>query len=382
MLSRVLPFVAAVFFAPPAPVGTPSPPPGWTPPAPPAADQILWGAGDASVLDVTAKVKQDLEARPGHEKLRIVLRHGGNDAQLAKLVTMLPWVEQLVIGEPALVTSLAPVAKLTKLHMLHVNSNKVTTLAPLATHPSLEHLVMTCSPSFADKDLMALDGVTTLQTIDLRGCSNMTDLHGLEKLTNLTSVSTYGTPITSVAALTGHAKIRALSLHGNAVADLGPLAGMPELAILNLEGATATSFDALKGLTKLHAVDLARTSIKSFDVLAASPDLWSLGARDAKALTLAKLPTWPKLTMLTIDGTSASDLTPVAKLTALTYLSFDRTPVKSITPIMGMPNLKSVTMPAVISDAEVIALEKAHPGIGILRFGKPLPGRPPPMPIP
>ena len=90
------------------------------------------------MLDVTPTVKQDLEARPGHEKLRIVLLLGATDAHLAKLVTMLPWVEQLVVGEPAVITSLAPAARLTKLTMLHVNSNAVTTLAPLAKHPRLD----------------------------------------------------------------------------------------------------------------------------------------------------------------------------------------------------------------------------------------------------
>jgi hypothetical protein len=382
MLSRILPFVAAVFFAPPAPVGTQGPPPGWQPPAPPKSDEIVWGTIDASVLDVTPKVKQDLEARPGHEKLRIILRHGGTDAQLATLAAMLPWAEAIVLDEPTKVTSLAPIAKLRRLTTLHVNGNAIKTLAPLAKHPALESLTMTCTKDFTDNDLSALADLTTLRVLDLRSCVTIKDLHGLEKVTDLQALSTYGTPIASIDALAGHAKMRSLHLHDNSVSNLAALAGMPDLAIVNLRGSTAASFDALRGLTKLASVDVSRTNIKSLDVLAASTGLWSLDAQDAKALTLASLPSWPKITMLHIDGTNVADVTPIAKLTSLGYVSFDRTPVKSIAPLMAMPSLKDVTMPAAIPDAEILAMEKAHPGIGLSRYGKPLPGRPPPVPIP
>lgn len=383
MLSRVLPFVAAVLLAPPAPIPTQGPPPGWTPPPPPAADQIYGGPGEANVLDVTPKVKQDLESRPDYQKLRIVLRHGATDAELVNLVAKLRWVEQLIFDEPVKVTSLAPVAKLTKLRMLHVNTSAVKTIAPLAKHPSLESLTLTCGKDFTDKDLTALEAVTTLRTIDLRNCASLGgSLHGLEKLTELQAVSTYGTPVSSLAPLAGHAKISALHLHDNAISDLSPIAGMPNLATVNLSGATATSFDAFRGLTKLSSVDLSKTNITSLDVLGASASLWSLTVNDAKSLTLANLPSWPKLTMLYLGGTNVADLKPLTKLTSLEYVAFDNTPVTTIAPLLGMPNLKSVHMPTAISDQEVIALEKAHPGIGVLRFGKPLPGRPPPVPIP
>ena len=383
MLLRILPFVAAVFFAPPAPVGTQGPPPGWKPPPPPAPDQIYGGPGEANVLDVTPKVKQDLEARPDYQKLRIVLRHGATDAELANLVAKLPWVEHLIFDEPVKVTSLAPIAKLTKLRALHINTNAVKTIAPLAKHPSLEALTVTCSKDFTDKDLTAIADVTTLRTIDLRNCTTLGgSLHGLEKLTELQAVSTYGMPIASLAPLAGHTKIAALFLHDNVISDLSPVAGMPNLATLNLSGAKATSFDAFRGLTKLSSVDLSKTNITSLDVFAASSSMWSVTVNDAKSLTLANLPSWPKITMLYIGGTNIADLTPLTKLGSLQYISFDQTPVTTIAPLLGMPNLKSVHMPTVISDQEVIALEKSHPGIGVLRFGKPLPGRPPSVPIP
>lgn len=383
---RVLPFVAALFFAAPAPTPTPtvSAPPGHGSPPPPTSDQIVWGAGTASVLDVTDRVKQELEARPGHEKLRIALRRGATDAELAKLAAKLPWIEYLGFEEATTVTSLAPIAKLTRLTALHVNGNAVKTLAPLAKHPTLQSLVVTCSKDFGDRDLTALAGVTSLQALDLRSCTTITDLHGVEKLTSLTSVATYGTPIANIDALAGHAAMRALSLHDNTVTSLAPLAGMPDLAVLNLRGATApsASFDALRNLTKLSSIDLSRTNIKSLDVLGASRSLWMLNVMEAKSVTLANLPSWPKITLLHLDGTNVSDVTPIASLSSLEYLSFDRTPVRSIAPLLAMPNLKSLTVPTAMPDADILAMEKTHPGIQISRYGNPLPGRPAPVAIP
>jgi internalin A len=346
------------------------------------ADDIIWGNGDAAVLDVTAKVKQDLEAQAGHAQLRIILRHGATDAELATLVARLPWVEYLVLDEPTKVTSLAPVAKLTKLRALHLNTNAVKTIAPLAKHATLDSLVLTCSKDFTDKDLRGLDGITTLQRLDLRACTSITDLHGLEKAANLQAVSTFGTPLANIDALAGHAQMRILHLYDTRVANLAPLAGMPELGILNLSRSPASSFDALRGLTKLRTVDLSQTNIKSLDVLAASTSLTWLMVMDAKSLSFAKVPAWTKMTRLHVDGTNLADLTPLTGLTSLEYLSFDRTAVTSIAPVFLMPNVKSVTVPGAISDADVLALEKARPGIDVVRYGRPLPGRAPMKPIP
>ncbi len=366
--------------AAPPPVATISPPPGVAPPLKTPDDAVQWGGPDqAGVLVVTDTVKAELEARPNAKTLRIVVRRDATDAQLAVIVKKLPWIETLVFDENQKLTTLAPLTKLTRLRSVHVNGNRIPSLAGLANHPSLEGITMTCSPSFTDKDLAALSNIRTLTSLELRDCRTIVELTGLEKLPALASFSAWDTPFTKVDPI-ATPKLRMLAARHARIVDLSPLARSPDLAMLDVSGAPATDFTVLRSLTKLAGLNVSETAFADLGVIG-SRELWSLDAHGAKQLrSLGSLPLLPKLSMLSLDQTAITDVARLAAFPALTYVSLDGTAVSSVAPLFAVKSLKNATVPTQTPDAEVLVLQTA--GVSVLRFGKPLPGVVPGPPIP
>ncbi len=361
----------------PAPVPTPNAPAPTAPALPPPDDDILqWNSGAAEVLVVTDAIKQEIEAKPDFKSVPIVLRPGAKDSHLAALVSRLPWLTRLKIEANA-VTDLAPVRRLSQLQMLQLGESGVTTLHPLANHPSLEHLTVTCSKAFRDVEMAALGNVPTLRSLSLRGCGTVTSLRGLERLANLGAVSLSDTGVRDLGALAGKVQLNSLSVLFTDLTDLSPLAGLSGLRYLSLPDVHPADFSPLRSLTQLKHLDLTGTGIQDLSILSAMTELETLSLGRNPHIAFTTFPVLPKLQSLFLDHTNISDAQPLARCTALRYLSMDLTAVVRLSPLHVLRNAVSITVPEGVPDDEVRAARRALPKAGITRVGRALPEDPP-----
>ena len=71
-------------------------------------------------------------------------------------------------------------------------------------------------------------------------------------------------------------------------------------------------------------------------------------------------------TSLKCDNKSVSDLSPLKELTHLKELDLSSTKVTDLSPLLGLKNLKILYLKnTIVPDAQVTALKKALPNLGI-----------------
>jgi len=361
--------------------------PGPVPP-PIADDAIRWNGATAEVLVVTDKVRREIEARPDFKNnTTIALRANGGDQHLTVLAAKLPWVTSLVIGiTTPTVTDLTPIAGLRQLRSLHLSANAVKTLAPLAGLPSLESLTFTCDGrAFADHDLVALESITTLRTLSLRNCSQITSLHGVERMTNLAAVSLSASGVRDLRPLAPATKMTSLTIMAGsgAITDITPLASMTSLSFLSIGGLKAADFTPLRSMSKLRFLDLSRTGIRDLSVLTGMNDLESLSVGANDQVAFATLPSLPNLHMLFAAHTNLRNTQPIASsCPTLQHLHIDQTAVVDLHPLHLLTKLSTMTVAETVSDQEVRAARKALPQAAITRVGKALPEDPRRVAIP
>lgn len=104
-------------------------------------------------------------------------------------------------------------------------------------------------------DISALSGLTSLGTLSLNN-NDVTDLSALAGLTNLVALYLPGNSVTDVSSLSGLTNLNHLNLWSNDITDISALAGLTNLTFLNLGGNSITDVSALSGLASQPSVDL------------------------------------------------------------------------------------------------------------------------------
>ena len=147
--------------------------------------------------------------------------------------------------------------------------------------------------------------------------TNIGDLSGLERATNLTYLRLRGNPISDISPLAGLTKMTSLTLSGGAVSNISPLAGLTNLTFLRLGGNPISDISPLAGLTNLVNLDLSNAYIS---------DISPLGE-----LT--------NLTGLILSWNSVTDISPLAGLVRLRTLALRFNSISNISPLAGLINL-------------------------------------------
>ncbi|NQV35558.1 MAG: leucine-rich repeat domain-containing protein, partial [Phycisphaeraceae bacterium] len=172
------------------------------------------------------------------------------------------------------ISSIGPLANLTKLKDVRLGRNYIHDLGPLRNLTRLSHLDVHGNGL---SDLSPLSGLTQLETLQLRwnnikdlsplsGLINLTELHiygnglsnisPLSGLTNLTTLYIYDNEISSISALSGLTNLSHIGAQNNQISDISPLAGLSNLSILHLDGNRISDISPLAGLTSLTRLHL------------------------------------------------------------------------------------------------------------------------------
>ena len=130
-----------------------------------------------------------------------------------------------------------PLAKLTKLKLLDLESSSITDLAPLAELTELRFLGIRYTRV---SDLSPLARLTKLEQLYVghTAIKDLTPVAGLTELHQLSLPDTAATDVTPLARLT---KLTGLYLQGNRITDFTPLAGLKTLRRLSVPDAGITA---------------------------------------------------------------------------------------------------------------------------------------------
>jgi len=213
---------------------------------------------------------------------------------------------------------------------------KATNLVSLtATHNTLTNIA----------DLKSL---RKLRTLHLDGNQGGEELKGalaslkpLGRLVSLTQLHVSHYPVTNTVDLDGPRYLRRLTLRDCEIADISTLAGFKaSLTDADLSGNRIEDVSALAGLEKLTRLSLNDNRIANVDALASLTNLRELRL-DNNALTdvsaLAKL---PNLETLSLAGNAIKNLDALRDFPALKSLNLDGNPITDITKVTGILSLR------------------------------------------
>jgi len=131
-----------------------------------------------------------------------------------------------------------------------------------------------------------LEKVTKLNLYD----NQLTDLKGLEKLTQLTQLSLYNNQLTDLTGLEKLTQLRTLHLGGNPLTDLTRLEKLTQLTYLSISNSQLTKLtDGVEKLTQLENLDLGDNKLTDVKGLKKLTNLTTLFLFNNPALTKAQI---------------------------------------------------------------------------------------------
>lgn len=215
-----------------------------------------------------------------------------------------------------LIHNLSPLAGLSALQLLNLDSTPVSDLSPLAGLSALQSLNLRHSPV---SDLTPLAGLSALQSLDL----------------DYTKVS-------DLSPLVGLKALKSLDLSATETSDLSPLMGLTALESLDLSITQTSELSPVAGLTALQSLDLSNTQVSDLSPLAGLSFLHTLDLDSTQVGELYSLATLFKLESLNLFCTQVTDLSPLAKLLNLHSLEASGTLVSKLAVLREMEALKEL----------------------------------------
>ncbi len=343
----------------------------------------------ASAADITALRRATPDPQPRNRDVRppdgfsLVRAHDMIQAGTAPPEDWAPFLTALDLSRRPL-ANIAPLAGLTSLQSLNLDSTQVTDLTALAALTSLQSLNL---DSTQVTDLTPLAALTNLQSLNL-AFTKVTDLTLLAALTNLQSLNLNGTKVADLTPLAPLTNLQSLALNGTQVADLTPLATLADLQsldlgymkllpdlipltaltnlqTLNLSSTQVADLHPLAALANLRSLELWNTKVTDLSPLAALTNLQTLNLMDVPFTDIAPLAALDNLHSLTLSFTKVSDLTPLAGLPNLQSLNLGYTKVTDLSPVAGLPNLQSLNISNLPEGIEASLLNRAE--INVIR---------------
>ncbi|MBQ3170523.1 MAG: hypothetical protein IJB53_01170 [Mailhella sp.] len=266
------------------------------------------------------------------------------DADLAKLCDAFPDIKELTINSSKGLTSIAPLAKLTKLTKFEAGSiDMVKDFSPLAGLTELTKINV--SSDGMTGDLKWMSGLTKLSSVTI-GAKNLTSFEGIPSLPALKSASFYeASPADLTPLVTSLPNLTSLHLNYCTLADLAPLAKLANLNYLSLYGATVADFSPLAQSPKLKKLTYYAVKSENFASLGALKQVSELDGGLTKLADISWVAELPNLKTFDVFAEHVTDYSPLAKTNVENFTIWNmRTPVGDLGVIGQMPMLKKLKL--------------------------------------
>jgi Leucine-rich repeat (LRR) protein len=217
-----------------------------------------------------------------------------------QLVSDLSWLAEssasvLTLSDMPLVTDLSQLAS-SNIRTLSIADGVNADLSDLAACPNLRTLTLRL---WSRSDLTPVAGCVQLESLTITSAHKLTHLNDLKALTQLRSLTVYGSSVDDLEAVASMRGLTSLSLTGADIEHLAPLQGLDRLVRLVLIGC---------------------------DELASVEDVASM-----------------QLSHLDLEGCSSVDsVQPLARCTSLGWLDLSYTSVIDLSPLEGLSDLHEV----------------------------------------
>jgi|GEM_PF-2213997 len=162
---------------------------------------------------------------------------------------------------------------------------------------------------------------------------HITNLSGIENLTNLTLLNLSNNQISNIEPLKGLTNLTNLNLASNQMSNLEPLKGLTKLISLNLNTNQISNIESLKGLTRLTELNLDTNKMSNIEPLKGLTKLTDLNLASNQMSNIEPLKKLTNLTDLNLASNQMSNIGPLMGLTKLTDLNLDTNNIKDFSPV-------------------------------------------------
>lgn len=266
------------------------------------------------------------------------------DADLAKLCDAFPDIKELSINSSNGLTSIAPLAKLTKLTRFEAGSiDMVKDFSPLAGLTELTKINV--SSDGMTGDLKWMSGLTKLSSVTI-GAKNLTSFEGIPSLPALKSAAFYeASPADLTPLVESLPNLTSLHLNYCTLADLAPLAKLANLDFLSFYGATVADFSPLAQSPKLKRLNYYAVKSDNFASLGALKQVSELDGGLTKLADISWVAGLPNLKTFDVFAEHVTDYSPLTKTNVENFTIWNmRTPVGDLGVIGQMPMLKKLKL--------------------------------------
>jgi hypothetical protein len=182
----------------------------------------------------------------------------------------------------------------------------------------------------------------------------ITNLQGIQYLSNLIQLRLWGNQISDISPLSGLINLEYLELLNNEISNISPLSGLTNLIFLELDGNEISDISPLSGLTNLETLSLSDNEIPNISPLSDLNNLKTLGLAQNKFSDsdISLLSGLINLEALNLSDNEISNISPLAGLTSLFLVDLSYNEISNISPLAGLTNLQQL----VINNNQIINL--------------------------
>ena len=191
---------------------------------------------------------------------------------------------------------------------------------------------------FVGSDLTGLEKATNLTTLNLAR-NSISDISHLSDLTNLTGLALYSNSISDISHLSDLTNLTYLHLAHNSISDISHLSDLTNLTYLSLYRNSISDISHLSDLTNLTYLHLAHNSISDISHLSDLTNLTELALSSNSISDISHLSDLTNLTGLSLDSNSISDISHLSDLTNLTGLALYSNSISDISHLSDLTNL-------------------------------------------
>jgi len=198
------------------------------------------------------------------------------------------------------------------------------------------------------KHITNLSGIEHLTNLALLNLNNnqIINIGPLKDLTNLTHLNLDNNQISNIEPLKDLTNLTNLDLATNQMSDIEPLKGLTKLTHLNLAANQMSNIEFLKGLTNLTNLDLAANQMINIEPLKGLINLTNLDLATNRINNIESLKGLTNLTNLDLATNQMSNIDPLKCLTKLTHLDISTNQMSTIEPLKELANLTELNLEA------------------------------------
>lgn len=169
--------------------------------------------------------------------------------------------------------------------------------------------------------------------------SNISNLSGIEYLTNLTELYLSNNQIIDLDPLNNLSNLNVLSLSSNQIIDLSPLYSLNNLTELYLSSNQIIDISPLYSLNNLSRLSLTGNQISNVSPLNNLSNLTELKLTGNQISNISSLNGLSNLTTLNLSLNQISDINPLNSLINLTTLNINYNQIIDVSPLNSLTNL-------------------------------------------